>query len=93
MSPAHGVAWTHAIGLKSHAGRTELWHTRLMLRDAEGHPIPISRQQPAPLRAIWSPDFNAKRFVNTDPPLMGDPDKDWDNPPGVLTAMTPERPA
>ena len=89
LSPAHHVAWQHALGLKSHAGRTELWHTRLMLRDANGTPVPISRQNPAPLRAIWSPDYKSTRFFNTDPPLMGDPDKDWDFPPGVLTAMTP----
>jgi hypothetical protein len=89
LSPAHHVAWQHALGLKSHAGRTELWHTRLMLRDANGTPVPVSRQNPAPLRAIWSPDYKSTRFFNTDPPLMGDPDKDWDFPPGVLTAMTP----
>ena len=89
LSPAHDVAWEHALGLKSHAGRTELWHTRLMRRDANGKPVPISRQDPAPLRAIWSPDYRSTRFFNTDPPFMGEPDKDWDFPSGVLTAMTP----
>ncbi|HMN59907.1 MAG TPA: hypothetical protein PJ988_06055, partial [Anaerolinea sp.] len=47
--------------------------------------IELSRKQPAPLRAIWSPDFNPNKFLATDPPLFQQPDLDW----GVLTAMTP----
>src|SRR5262249_17732066 len=35
------------------------------------------------------PDYNSNKFVKTDPPLMGEPDHDWNYPPGVLTAMTP----
>jgi hypothetical protein len=89
LSPAHGVSWDHAHGLKTHAGRTELWHTRLALRDAAGHLVPLSRRNPAPLRVIWSPDYNAKKFTKFDQPVMGVPDLDWNHPPGVLTAMTP----
>ena len=47
--------------------------------------IELSRKQPAPLRAIWSPDFNPNKFLATDPPLFQQPDADW----GVLNAMTP----
>jgi hypothetical protein len=86
LSPAHGVAWNNALGLKTHAGRTELWHTRLALRDANGLPVPTSRLNPAALRAIWSPDYNPDQFEDGDPPALGAPDADW---PGVLTAMTP----
>ncbi|MBK8211968.1 MAG: hypothetical protein IPK78_20545 [Rhodospirillales bacterium] len=89
LSPAHDVVWDHARGLKTHAGRTELWHTRLALKDADGRLRPLSRLHPAPLRAIWSPDYNSKKFETGDAPLMGEPDQDWDHPPGVLTAMTP----
>lgn len=89
LSPTHAVAWLHARGPKTHAGRTELWHTRLALRDAAGLPVPTSRLDPAPLRAIWSPDYAPTRFAESDPPRFGLPDLDWDHPPGVLTAMTP----
>jgi hypothetical protein len=85
LSPSHDVAWVHRPGLKTSGGHTELWHTRLAHRDEAGGATPISRTHPAPLRAIWSPDYNANRFWNTDPPRMGEPDSDW----GVLTAMTP----
>jgi hypothetical protein len=85
LSPSHDVAWVHRLGLKTSGGHTELWHTRLAHRDEAGGATPISRTHPAPLRAIWSPDYNANRFWSTDPPRMGEPDSDW----GVLTAMTP----
>ena len=35
LSPNHAVAWLHARGLRTHAGVTELWHTRLA-----NHPDP-----------------------------------------------------
>ncbi len=85
LSPSHNVAWVHRPGLRTSGGHTELWHTRLAHRGDAGVATPISRIHPAPLRAIWSPDYCAKRFWNTDPPKMGEPDSDW----GVLTAMTP----
>ena len=85
LSPSHDVAWVHRPDLKVSGGHTELWHTRLAHRDEEGAAKPISRTDPAPLRAIWSPDYNPKRFWKTDSPKMGQPDADW----GVLTAMTP----
>jgi hypothetical protein len=90
LSPNHAVAWAHAQGLKTRQGVTELWHTRLALKSDDGTLSELSRANPAPLRAIWSPDFNANKFLGTDPPLFGRPDSDWGAvPPGVLTPMTP----
>ncbi|HEY3313200.1 MAG TPA: hypothetical protein VGK00_16290 [Anaerolineales bacterium] len=85
ISPNHAVAWLHARSLRTHGGVTELWHTRLANQLKPGQVIELSRKQPAPLRAIWSPDFNPNKFLATDPPLFQQPDPDW----GVLTAMTP----
>ena len=56
-----------------------------MSRDAEGNVVEVTRRQPAPLRAIWSPDFNPDKFVADDQPKFQKPDADW----GVLTPMTP----
>jgi hypothetical protein len=89
LSPSHAMAWVHARGLKTNGGHTELWHTRLAHRDEAGHIVPISRLNPASLRAIWSPDYDPDRFEASDPPVIGEPDKDWNWPPGVLAAMTP----
>jgi hypothetical protein len=89
ISPAGGVAWDHVATAAHHAGRAELWHTRMAHRDGAGGLVPLSRAQPAPLRAIWSPDYNPAKFDKTDPPRLMQPDQDWDNPPGVLTAMAP----
>lgn len=85
LSPNHAVAWLHARGLRTHLGVTELWHTRLANRPAPDQIEETSRKRPAPLRAIWSPDFNPAKFLATDSPLFQQPDADW----GALTAMTP----
>lgn len=52
--------WVHADEPVLHAGRAELWHTRLGRRPA-GHPATTeaSDAAPVPLRAVWSPDFVA----------------------------------
>jgi hypothetical protein len=79
LSPTSQVLWDHAAGAVTHAGRTELWHTRLAHRAEEGGPRPTSRLDPATLRAIWSPDFkpnNPPTFQDLDPALG-------------LTAMSP----
>ncbi len=85
ISPNTEVGWQHAALPKTHAGRTELWHTRLALKGKKGGLQELSRQRPAPLRAIWSPDFNPQKFKANQQPLFGKPDLDW----GVLTPMTP----
>lgn len=85
ISPNTQVGWRHALLPKTFSGRTELWHTRLMHRDGEGLLEEISRLQPAPLRAIWSYDYNANKFKADDPPLFGKNDPDMK----VLTPMWP----
>jgi hypothetical protein len=74
LSPNRDVRWVHASTPKTHAGRTELWHTRLA--------------DPAPLRAIWSPDYVATRLIQGPGgswPTLGKPDE-WSGE-SVLTAM------
>ncbi len=64
LSPGSGVAWINAPRPVTHAGRTELWHTRLAkIVKATGKNGVTQQLQEAsstnliPLRAIWSPDF------------------------------------
>jgi hypothetical protein len=63
LSPANRVAWVHATKPVTHAGRTELWHTRAgryAPSSSAGAPrriIEADDQHTVPLRAIWSPDF------------------------------------
>ena len=98
LSPNHSVGWAHVRGLQTRQGIAELWHTRLMLKADDGKLSETSRANPAPLRAIWSPDFKSKKFLGTEEPRFGEPDEDWGPPgtlpvskvpPGVLTPMTP----
>lgn len=56
--------WSHALQPVVHAGRAELWHTRLVrVRQARPTDPPrvseASEADPLPLRALWSPDFVA----------------------------------
>lgn len=85
ISPNHTVAWQNARRAKTIRGVTEVWHARLALKDENGQISELSRRHPAPLRVIWSPDYNPKKFVADDPPQFGQPDVDW----GALTPMTP----
>jgi type VI protein secretion system component Hcp len=62
ISPNGEVAWRHRSRPFTSRGRTELWHTRLALDTPRGA-IELSSEHRAPLRAIWSPDYNP-----TDPP-------------------------
>lgn len=55
-------AWRHAIMPVNHAGRTELWHTRLAATStgsasSTATPLEASLRQPLPVRVVWSPDF------------------------------------
>lgn len=52
-------AWVHAQRPVAHAGRVELWHTRLARRDAGSGValIEANASSPMPLRVVWSPDF------------------------------------
>ena len=77
LSPNGEATWRHSLQPSTHSGATALWHTRLALRDGAQGVIELSRAQPAPLRAIWSPDYNRHRFVKFDEPRFGESDKDW----------------
>ncbi|HKI07120.1 MAG TPA: hypothetical protein VKA09_01870 [Nitrososphaeraceae archaeon] len=62
ISPNQEVVWKHRFGLFTSRGRTELWHTRLALKVPKTPITPdgtveLSRNQSAPLRAIWSLDY------------------------------------
>lgn len=84
LSPNRNVVWTHATTPKTHAGRTELWHTRLAYRN-EDKIVDFSRIDPASLRAIWSSDYVAKSSRSSEWPILGNPDL-W-AAETVLTAM------
>src|SRR5207302_10536934 len=57
VSPNGDAGWLHRIPPFTVNGRTELWHTRLVLPNAGQLPRELSAAATAPLRAIWSPDF------------------------------------
>lgn len=71
ISPTAGVAWDHRSTPFTHLGRTEIWHTRMQLRADGGEIEELSRTNPASMRAIWSPDYNA---VVPPPATAEDPD-------------------
>jgi type VI protein secretion system component Hcp len=79
VSPNRDVSWIHRTEPFTSRGRTELWHTRLALRDDEGNVVELSRANRAPLRAIWSPDHDP--FDPPHPTLL--------DPHLGLTAMSP----
>ena len=62
LSPNSNVGWSHSKQLVTHAGRTELWHTRMSrLVTVRGNKRKVLKEptdlKTIPLRAIWSPDF------------------------------------
>lgn len=57
ISPNAAATWKHRNGPFSSRGRTELWHTRLQLPSGS-ETVDPSPEEPAPLRAIWSEDYN-----------------------------------
>ncbi|HKI07106.1 MAG TPA: hypothetical protein VKA09_01800 [Nitrososphaeraceae archaeon] len=84
ISPTQEVMWKHRFGQFTSRGRTELWHTRLALKVPKTPITPdgtveLSRNQSAPLRAIWSPDYKPD-----DPPSPTEKDKYL-----ARTAMSP----
>ncbi len=78
ISPNGEVSWQHRKLPFTSRGRTELWHTRLALKE-DDNIIELSSKDPASLRAIWSSDYN--------PYQIPQPDK---QEPGLgRTAMSP----
>jgi hypothetical protein len=70
VSPNMDARWAHRLEPFTIRGRTELWHSRLQLR-SNGSAVELSAANPAPLRAIWSDDYNP-----ISPPGPSDPDPD-----------------
>jgi hypothetical protein len=70
ISPTREVAWLHRPQPFTSRGRTELWHTRLALKTGDSI-TELSKTELAPLRAIWSPDYDASKLpaVKDDPEL------------------------
>ena len=59
MSPHAWEGWAHSPSAVTANGRTELWHTRLAMRTAEGD-LDESESPYKTLRAVWSPDYDPK---------------------------------
>lgn len=53
ISPDRAAIWSHRTQPFGTRGRYELWHTRLVAPNGESY----SEKHPAPLRALWSPDY------------------------------------
>ena len=86
LAPNSDVGWLHARQPVTHAGRTELWHTRLARLVSKGKPPEKVAIEPdalhtIPLRAIWTPGFVDHR------PLPGLFDND-PFPPPTKAAMS-----
>ena len=56
ISPNTEAAWRHRLRSFTARGRTELWHSRLLRLDGEDA-VELTHATPAPLRALWSPDY------------------------------------
>lgn len=85
LSPNAEVGWLHAKLPVTHAGRTELWHTRMARLVKQGTPpvqVPVdsTAQNTIPLRAIWTPQFVGRARL---------PNFNSDAPLGYLTATSP----
>ncbi|MEX3940624.1 hypothetical protein AB4Y44_13940 [Paraburkholderia sp. BR10937] len=80
ISPNADGRWTNRTGPFTARGRTELWHTRLVLAPADSGAAPqeLSVTTPGMLRAIWSQDYS-------DPP----PKPSDEGPYLARTAMAP----
>jgi len=90
LSPNHNVAWRHATTPVTYSSRTELWHTRLAAKAADGSVSELSAFNTAPLRAIWSPDYNpARAFDPSQSPKKTDDDDDHLVPKLGVTDISP----
>ena len=63
LSPGPNAAWAHSASAVTLDTRTELWHTRLAVRDhdSRGNPVPNESAERR-IRAIWSPDYTPGLF-------------------------------
>ncbi|MDQ1654097.1 MAG: hypothetical protein QOI35_3297, partial [Cryptosporangiaceae bacterium] len=78
LSPDDGAGWAHSLTPVTHGGRTELWHTRLGVRQNGG--IDEADATHRTVRAVWTPGYDVAKV-----PTTGDPGP---NPPG-RTSLDP----
>src|SRR5262249_37080917 len=57
LSPNLTGAWAHSITPVTLAGKTELWHTRLAVRQTKNGQFIADETLPRTVRAVWSPDY------------------------------------
>jgi hypothetical protein len=76
LSPDASALWRHAEAPVERAGRTELWHTRLLRRPTRG-PRLVRESRPV-LRAIWT-------LGHPNPPQNPGP-----GPDGMVMSLTPD---
>jgi hypothetical protein len=88
LSPNHNIAWRHAMAPVTHSSRTELWHTRLAAKTGDSV-TELSALNTAPLRAIWSLDYNPARAF--DPDHQGPKKTDRDPDLGVTDISPNDR--
>ncbi|HEX8981267.1 MAG TPA: hypothetical protein VF792_00730 [Ktedonobacterales bacterium] len=63
LSPDRSALWTNAVEPVTHAGRTEVWHTRLALPGGSA-PVATTAEAPAYMRALWSLDYSTPTARN-----------------------------
>jgi hypothetical protein len=74
LSPNTSGAWAHSKAAVTLRNRTELWHTRLAVRDRHnGQPF-ANENLPRKIRAIWSPDYSPGGIPGHFDPLQSPPD-------------------
>ncbi|MGE3298294.1 MAG: hypothetical protein AB7I68_13220 [Porticoccaceae bacterium] len=71
ISPGTTGVWQHRLSPATHAGRSELWHTRLALRGPDGKIAELDADHTAPLRALWSTDPISKQHDISNTPGIG----------------------
>ena len=70
QTPLATAGWAHADGPVTRSDRTELWHTRLGRRRADGG---VDDQAAQPLRAMWTPDYRRSNGSAAPTPVTNDP--------------------
>ncbi len=71
ISPGATGVWQHRLTPATHAGRSELWHTRLALLGADGKITELDADHTAPLRALWSTDPSSAQHDISQTPGIG----------------------
>jgi hypothetical protein len=73
ISPSYLAGWAHSTApVTQKSGRTELWHTRLGVKNDDGT-IDEANDYYRTLRAIWSPDYRGDVLQNHFPGSLHDP--------------------